>query len=310
VFYGIGTYFQAAAEANVTYNAYQASLAATEGLVVASSRQLALLASGLTAGQTAAKVLSHAVAGGVMAEMGGGKFGNGFLSAGVTQALSGNIGAIQGAPARIVAAAVIGGTVSAATGGKFANGALTAAFSRAFNAESHREASRDDPGDVGEGYSEKREHVIAILERPAGDDGVKELSIGEFALVLDVSKVEIDARSRARGGYENISGVEFSRVLYHQGDSIFFGDETHGGFGGTSFRIVGAPWSDNTVFYGGDLNYLYQGLLHAARGNSQMQLATTVTWWNSAFGTGSPTRMFHRLLVSDYSYNYYMQGNQ
>ncbi len=80
-----------------------------------------------------------------MSKLQGGKFGHGFLSAGVTQALSGGIDRIdstnQGVSfQRVMVAAMLGGTVSKATGGKFANGAITGAFSRAFNDErrSHR----------------------------------------------------------------------------------------------------------------------------------------------------------------------------
>ncbi|MDZ4316377.1 MAG: RHS repeat-associated core domain-containing protein, partial [Azonexus sp.] len=91
---------------------------------------------GLEKGDFAAKVLAHGIAGGVMAGLQGGNFGHGFVSAGVTQAFSGQIDRIQGRGAgagRIAAAAALGGTASVLSGGKFANGALTGAFSRAFN---------------------------------------------------------------------------------------------------------------------------------------------------------------------------------
>jgi RHS repeat-associated protein len=97
-----------------------------------------------------AKALSHAVAGGVMSSLQGGKFGHGFFSAGATELLSPQIGRIyqgQGGiykGVRVMAAAVVGGSVSKLTGGKFGNGAVTAAFSRAFNAESHDEVSFAD----------------------------------------------------------------------------------------------------------------------------------------------------------------------
>ena len=42
----------------------------------------------LSAAQTVAKIGSHAVAGGIMSSLQGGKFGHGFASAGVTQALA------------------------------------------------------------------------------------------------------------------------------------------------------------------------------------------------------------------------------
>jgi RHS repeat-associated protein len=99
------------------------------------------LGGGLSRGAFGAKVLAHGIAGGVMAELQGGKFGHGFASAGVTQAFSGRIDRIPGegtSVGRVAAAAIVGGTASALSGGKFGNGAVTAAFGRAFNETLHR----------------------------------------------------------------------------------------------------------------------------------------------------------------------------
>ena len=80
-----------------------------------------------------AKVLSHATVGGIISDLQGGKFGHGFISAGITKGaqVSGFIsddflkGAFQ--------SGLVGGTVSELTGGKFANGAVTAAFQSVMN---------------------------------------------------------------------------------------------------------------------------------------------------------------------------------
>lgn len=72
--------------------------------------------------------LGYATMGGIMSVLQGGKFGHGFVSAGVGAA----VGAKYGSGGEGMAASiVIGGTMSEATGGKFANGAATAAFSYA-----------------------------------------------------------------------------------------------------------------------------------------------------------------------------------
>ena len=98
----------------------------------------------------AGKTLSHAVAGGVMSTLQGGKFGHGFFAAGATEALAPQIGLIaqgQGGiykGVRVMTAAVVGGSVSKLTGGKFSNGAVTGAYSRAFNSELHDEGSYTD----------------------------------------------------------------------------------------------------------------------------------------------------------------------
>ena len=101
------------------------------------------LNSGLSAGEFGAKALAHGITGGVMSELSGGKFGDGFAGAGVAQLFSPAIDQIGGgkasyAPLRIAAAALLGGTASVLSGGKFANGAITGAFSQAFNQELHR----------------------------------------------------------------------------------------------------------------------------------------------------------------------------
>ena len=85
-------------------------------------------------------IATHGVTGGVMSVLQGGKFGHGFLSAGLTKAL--NINKVFGvnpkdAGLRVTAAAVVGGTISKLSGGKFANGAISSAFAQMFNGESY-----------------------------------------------------------------------------------------------------------------------------------------------------------------------------
>ena len=85
--------------------------------------------------------LAHAVTGGVLAEIQGGKFRHGFAAAGIGFSV-GHYGARQGwaVEAQFVATVVAGGTASEITGGKFANGATTAAFAFAFNQLEHQRA--------------------------------------------------------------------------------------------------------------------------------------------------------------------------
>mgnify|MGYP002876395040 CR=1 FL=1 len=87
----------------------------------------------LSGGARVTKVIAHGTVGGASSAAQGGRFKDGFLSAGVTQALAPGIGkpdssqlgfSVEGT----LAAAVMGGTASVVGGGKFANGASTAAF--------------------------------------------------------------------------------------------------------------------------------------------------------------------------------------
>ena len=80
-----------------------------------------------------AKTLAHGVVGGTSSAASGGRFKEGFMSAGFTQFASPTLGRVSGdAVGRTVAAAVVGGTAAELGGGKFANGAKTFGFLRLF----------------------------------------------------------------------------------------------------------------------------------------------------------------------------------
>lgn len=82
----------------------------------------------------------NATASGITSELNGGRFGSGFLSAGLSAVLAPHMetgNSFQDG----LSAAVVGGTISSMTGGKFANGAVTAAFNSAFGALASRGAS-------------------------------------------------------------------------------------------------------------------------------------------------------------------------
>ena len=83
-----------------------------------------------------------ATVGGITTSLQGGKFGHGFLSAGLGSAAPALPGLRQlastGIGGRALVSAVTAGTVSEITGGKFANGALTAAFAYTLSSAVHR----------------------------------------------------------------------------------------------------------------------------------------------------------------------------
>ena len=87
----------------------------------------------LTTGQIAKVIAAHALTGGVLADLQGGKFGHGFFSAGFTKATMGSFVSGKTSFSNAVKSAVIGGTASVISGGKFANGAVTGAFQYSLN---------------------------------------------------------------------------------------------------------------------------------------------------------------------------------
>jgi len=130
----------------------------------------------LTPGQFAGKVMTEAAVGGVMSVLQGGKFGSGFIGAGVSSAFAGELNSLGNSDhsfsiKQLAAATILGGTASALTGGKFANGAITAAFENAFNQQSGR--PRQSISNAGlqsiadtEGFSE------TVYQDQAGNDTI------------------------------------------------------------------------------------------------------------------------------------------
>ena len=141
-FWGIGTAFQGIADVSKLGKANQLGQA---------------VQSGLTSGQTLAKIAAHAGAGGTLNVLQGGKFGHGFVSAGFTEALSPAVGQLgEGKDfgtvlAKTAVNAAIGGTASKLSGGSFANGAQTGAFQQLFNHLAHqygKQMEMKDGGDI------------------------------------------------------------------------------------------------------------------------------------------------------------------
>ena len=135
---------------------------------------------------------AHALVGGVMAELQGGKFGHGFFSAGITKAVTpaftgvGNgaftVGRVN--LAGVAIAATLGGTISELTGGKFANGAMTAAFAYTLNEalsarQQHSEKERHQKG-AGWLRPEGHKYVVGRDGHPIVWSGEQSPGIGSF----------------------------------------------------------------------------------------------------------------------------------
>ena len=76
----------------------------------------------------------NGIKGGIVAELQGGKFGSGFVSAGLMETFSPVAGMLSDSTfARVIVISVIGGTISELSGDKFANGAGSAVFAELFN---------------------------------------------------------------------------------------------------------------------------------------------------------------------------------
>ena len=103
---------------------------------------------------------AHAATGGILAELQGGQFGHGFLSAGVAFGV-GQVGITRGwsVEAQFVSRVVSAGTVSEITGGKFANGAVTAAFAFVYSELKYK------PRNLRDSLTPEQRKVIEFLEK-------------------------------------------------------------------------------------------------------------------------------------------------
>jgi len=180
-FWGIGTGFSNMAFANVE--------------AINAGSKISLLKSGLTSGQTIAKIAAHAGASGTLNVLQGGKFGHGFVAAGFTEALSPAVGQIEGNDfgailSRTAVSAAIGGTASKLSGGSFANGAATGAFQQLFNESSHGGFWSDVGDSIGDTLSGYKDDFDNLITSPDVLNGVA--GFGDTAS-FGLSKVARDA---------------------------------------------------------------------------------------------------------------------
>jgi len=119
-----------------------------------------VLGSSYTGPELVRASVAHGVAGGTISKLQGGRFGHGFLSAGLSKLSSPAIHT-SGANrfSQVAMATVVGGSVSSITGGKFANGAVTAAMAYAFN-----QLQSDGVGRFEDGNSPFRKLVDEMRE--------------------------------------------------------------------------------------------------------------------------------------------------
>jgi len=284
LFYGIGEHFDNLAKINISDGVF---------------------GSGLSTGQFASKVLSHALAGGIMNRLQGGKFGDGFASAGVTQALSPAIGKVNSSnkgfsPQRVAVAAMVGGTASAVSGGKFANGAVTAAFSRAFNDEASKKRA----------FDELQERANAIV------DQVRDSFFADKSSPVNIewrdfqTVVQADFELARSLGLKDMPDEAFGPFAREgTGDSRF----GHSALFGAKYNFVNAPAPFSGVQNGSDVNYYYQGIIWAAHGASNETLHRAIEVHNllDAAKAGSWSESFRNLdqinsvkRFADWGYNY------
>jgi hypothetical protein len=184
------------------------------------------------------------VAGGIMSDLQGGKFGHGFISAGVGAVAGGAFG--KAPMARIIGSAIVGGTLSKITGGKFANGALTAAFAAALRADWGTQADASVPA-TGSGSGDFEKAKKELLKRGLiTDESTKDLidktdTAALLPRAIDVSKLMDD-------DFKFVSSWEEATELVNSGAWQHV-DGAHSGGKMSIYMSAGKP-SDSVWLYG------------------------------------------------------------
>lgn len=166
--------------------------------------------------EVAAKMVGlHAVTGGIVAELQGGKFGHGFFSAGIVKTVTPTILSLPNAEIKTVASMIVGGTVSELTGGKFANGAQTAAFQYLYNAASSLAEERSVM--VTSGKHNHPQHVMGALNEAvygaSYNTSVRSCSAADIAICSAVGAIWGDADSLSTTADSISDGVGKSEDL-------------------------------------------------------------------------------------------------
>ena len=185
---------------------------------------------------------AHALTGGILAELQGGEFGHGFLSAGVAFGV-GQLGIKQGwsVEAQFVSRVVSAGTVSEMTGGKFANGATTAAFAFVYNELEHGICN----GDTCIGYDERR-----VIRRTGSEPRIRWQGTDEIDwLEIDVDSILEFLLKRPILSISVRTGIESGRNEYEYQVGYQKYQYVTEGLGVTNTYDIGDTiWTNETIW--------------------------------------------------------------
>ena len=218
-------------------DAVRSSLFATASAAAFSAIGSTFDGKGLLAQGGIGHIATHGIAGGILSELQGGKFGHGFMSAGLTKAV--NITSLLPGSStsldvtRTLIAAVVGGSISEISGGKFANGAVTAAFAQAYNANgAERRRIEEEELSIGQWIDRRIEQFFI-------DNDIQPLSQG----VVDGAAGFGDGVFGAVTlGFGDLGGVRESIGIGGAVDEtsmIYRGFETTGNIAGSTVPIGG-----------------------------------------------------------------------
>jgi hypothetical protein len=256
----------------------------------------------LTSAQIAGQIASHAFAGGVIGALQGGKFGHGFVSAGITKGVMGGAGfnysnkdmsAIVG---RTAVAALLGGTSSSITGGKFANGAATAALAHLYNQEGvGRNAQKNtlDRDKIIDAHAQVRKMVHGTAY--SDPDASIYLSKSDQEAILAYELMETLTTDKSSTSYVG---------NFVTADTFIYQD----GLASRTFILEGYG-----AVKGGEFNYISVGMMAAHYNHSLFTVAAQSVGWNglqliAGRGSHNYDQMFSGAFWAGYGHSHYNRG--
>ncbi|MEZ5462994.1 RHS repeat domain-containing protein [Dokdonella sp.] len=186
----------------------------------------------MTQGARVAKIAAHGAAGGTLTELQGGKFGHGFVSAGVTETFSPAVSSIDNVPAQAVAYAAIGGTASKLAGDSFSNGAATAIYQFLFNTVVHSAsdiakanarlaAASAKAGEIaGQGYATANDAQLAAANRWVPDAYITGKEANWYIVQLSDLSFGYTYPNVGLAGQSQVSPVKSTFVLAQSSNGI------------------------------------------------------------------------------------------
>ena len=209
-------------------------------------------------GEYASYVATVGTIGGMSSSLQGGKFGHGFLSAGVGGVAGGTLGGAIGRQlgsqfaGRLIGSALVGGTISEVTGGKFANGAANAAFAtiarsaveKAIAEETQNQSSIDRINNLSDSSEERQ----AIFNKGLEGAKAQNLNVDKVKITANLDEIRIGA-SNGHGGYDFQSFTSKSEALAHlkANPQSFAADGVY--HGGGDISIYATATSSGTRLY-------------------------------------------------------------
>ncbi|WP_445357512.1 FG-GAP-like repeat-containing protein [Microbulbifer sp. ANSA002] len=216
-----------------------------------------LEAGAINLGQAA---LYAGLVGGTMSVLQGGKFGHGFVSAGLGMAAAPYIGNIGNSTGQFVVGTIAGGTISRLTGGKFANGAVTAAFAFAINSLSQKGTPEGAPNqesiDRVNAIPDSLEDRQAVyIEGLKAARNIDKTNIDAANIDLDLETIMLGHRNGNGWDYQGFSSKSDAIAFLKANPSWGIVDGIH--FGGSSIGIYAGATASGTALRVGSMLKAY-----------------------------------------------------